>query len=139
MFMLTRLEDSVRVDPRQMGMPTAIALEEQIKILYFDKIINNVGLVVSLYDLVSIDGGDVHNGDGGVRFSVQFNLVMFRPFEGEVMLGRILKSNECVIPNHRCQVSLRHPLSCLCGACQADAGHQQWKCIHGACAGTASQ
>lgn len=105
--MLTRLEDSVRVDPGQMGMPTAIAVEEQIKALYFDKIIHNVGLVVSLYDLVSIDGGDVHNGDGGVRFSVHFNLVMFRPFEGEVMLGRIVNSNECVVLYHCCQVSFR--------------------------------
>jgi DNA-directed RNA polymerase subunit E'/Rpb7 len=94
MFMLTQLEDSVRVDPGQLGMPTAIAVEEQIKTLYFDRIIHNVGLVVSLYDLVSIEGGEVHNGDGGVRFSVQFNLMMFRPFEGEVLLGRIVKSNE---------------------------------------------
>lgn len=96
MFMLTQLEDSIRVEPGQLGMPTAIALEEQIKNLYFDKVIKNVGLVVSFYDFVSISGGDVHNGDGGVHFIVQFNLVIFRPFEGEVLLGRILKSNEYV-------------------------------------------
>jgi DNA-directed RNA polymerase subunit E'/Rpb7 len=94
MFMLTNIEDSIRVDPAQLGMPTAVAVEEQIKALYFDKVIHQVGLVVSLYDIVSIQGGDVHNGDGGAWFTAQFNLVVLRPFEGEVVLGRIHKSTE---------------------------------------------
>lgn len=135
MFMLTRLEDCVRVDPGQMGMPTTIALEEQIKALYFDKIINNVGLVVSLYDLVSIEGGDVHNGDGGLSFTVQFNLVMFRPFEGEVMLGRILKSNECAILHQ-----MRQVWGDSWAACSWGAKLILWITnTHGCFAGTASR
>lgn len=96
MFMLTAIEDNVRVDPSQLGGPASIAVEEQIKKLYFDKVINNVGLVVSLYDVTSIEGGDVQVGDGGVRFTAKFRLIIFRPFEGELLLGRIKISSEYV-------------------------------------------
>lgn len=97
MFMLTTVEDNVRVDPSQLGGPASLAVEDEIKKLYFDKVIKNVGLVISLYDITSIDGGDVQVGDGGVRFTAKFRLVIFRPFEGELLLGLIHKSSECVL------------------------------------------
>jgi DNA-directed RNA polymerase subunit E'/Rpb7 len=92
--MLTTIEDSIRVDPSQLGSPVPLAIEERVKELYFDKVLNNAGLVCSLYDILSIEGGDVHSGDGGARFRVRFRLVLFRPFEGEVLLGTILRSTE---------------------------------------------
>lgn len=94
MFMLTGVEDNVRVDPSQLGGPASLAVEEQLKKLYFDKVILDVGLVVSLYDITSIEGGDVQLGDGGVRFAVKFRLVVFRPFEGELLVGKIKKSTQ---------------------------------------------
>lgn len=96
MFMLTTIEDSVRISPEDLSAPAAIAIEKQLQLLYFDRVIPAVGLVISLYDITSIAGADVHSGDGGAVFAVTFRLVVFRPFEGEVLVGQIGDSSPCV-------------------------------------------
>jgi SHS2 domain found in N terminus of Rpb7p/Rpc25p/MJ0397 len=89
MFMLCQIEDHIRVEPAQLGISTASAVEQEIKRLYFDKVIQDVGLVITLYDLLKVKGGDVHTGDGGAHFEAEFRLVVFRPYEGEVLLGKV--------------------------------------------------
>ena len=89
MFMLSTIEDHIRVEPAQLGLSTASAVEQEIKRLYFDKVIPNVGLVITLYDILHIEGGDVHVGDGGAHFEAKFRIVVFRPYEGEVLLGKV--------------------------------------------------
>jgi DNA-directed RNA polymerase III subunit RPC8 len=96
MFMLTTISDTIRVDPSHLGLATATAIEQEIGRQYFDKVIHDVGLVISLYDLCSTGLGSVHSGDGGAHYQVNFRLVIFRPFEGEVILGKIAHSTACV-------------------------------------------
>jgi DNA-directed RNA polymerase subunit E'/Rpb7 len=95
MFMLTSITDTVRVDPASLGLATATAVEQEIGRLYFDKVIRDVGLVISLYDINSTGLGSVHSGDGGAHYLVSFRLVVFRPYEGEVILGKIAQSTAC--------------------------------------------
>jgi DNA-directed RNA polymerase III subunit RPC8 len=104
MFMLSLIEEHIRVEPAQLGLSTASAVEQQIKTLFFDKVIPNVGLVVSLYDIQSLSGGDVHIGDGGAHFVAQFRLVVFRPYEGEVLLGNVHVSSACAFHHSFCGV-----------------------------------
>ena len=99
MFMLSSIEEHIRIEPSQLGVSPVSAVENQIQQLFFDKVIPDAGLVVSLYDVTSITGGDVHTGDGGAHFTVQFRLVVFRPFKGEVLLGHIHRSSPCVAPS----------------------------------------
>ena len=61
-----------------------------------DKVIPGVGLVVTLYDLLEVGSGNIPPSDGAVHFRSKFRLVVFCPFEGEVLLGKLLKSTECV-------------------------------------------
>jgi len=93
MFMLTTVHDNIRVHPEELSAPAAVAIEGEIKRLYFDKVLPSVGLVVSLYDITAIAGGLVHSGDGGAHFKVSFRLVVFRPFEGEILVGQIADSS----------------------------------------------
>lgn len=51
-----------------------------------------VGLVVTVYDILDISGGDIYPSDGAAIFDVQFRLVAFLPFVGEVIIGRLIKS-----------------------------------------------
>ncbi len=61
---------------------------------YIDKVIFNLGLVVSLYDIESITGGHIYPNDGAAYFKVVFRVVVFRPFTGEVLLGTLASCNK---------------------------------------------
>lgn len=93
--MLSSVEDHVRVVPANLGLATVSAIELEIKRLYLDKVVADLGLVISIYDILSFHGGDIHPGDGGAHFKVKFRLVVFRPYEGEVMLGRVQSATPC--------------------------------------------
>lgn len=58
-----------------------------------DKVVPGVGLVVTVYDILDITGGDIYPSDGAAIFDVQFRLAVFLPFVGEVIVGRLVKSN----------------------------------------------
>ena len=77
----------VRIGPAQLVLFTANAIEQEVKQLYCDTVIPNVGLATTVYDILNIEGGDVHIGDGGAAFHVQFRLLVFRPFIGEVLIS----------------------------------------------------
>lgn len=53
-----------------------------------------MGLGITLYDVQSIEGGHIYPNDGAAHFRVRFRLVVFRPFAGEVLLGRLLSCNK---------------------------------------------
>ncbi|CAI5523144.1 unnamed protein product, partial [Closterium sp. Naga37s-1] len=54
-------------------------------------VLRNVGLCISLYDLQSVEGGFIFPSDPGPHFTVRFRLVVFSPFAGEVLVGRLVK------------------------------------------------
>ncbi|CAD7704380.1 unnamed protein product [Ostreobium quekettii] len=89
MFFLSTLEESIRLEPKDLDKPRADAISLVIEELFVDKIVQDLGLVVTLYDIVSIASGFVHHSDGGPRFQVVFRVVVFRPFAGEVIVGKI--------------------------------------------------
>ena len=47
-----------------------------------------MGLCISLYDLSKVSEGMIGQ-DGGAHVSVEFRMIVFRPFKGEVLTGRI--------------------------------------------------
>ncbi len=58
------------------------------------QVIPDVGLVVTIYDVTSIEGGHVYPNDGAAYFRSKFRLVVFRPFAGEVIVGKLLSCNK---------------------------------------------
>ena len=94
MFQIARLEDAnVKILPENLGRPRLEAITQEIESLYMDKVIKDLGLVVTLYEIVSIEGGTVYPGEGSAHFHVVFRVVVFRPFEGEVIEGRLKKAD----------------------------------------------
>ncbi|CAK9193327.1 hypothetical protein BDL97_01G199200 [Sphagnum fallax] len=89
MFVLTVLQDTLRIPPHNLSLPLQDALTRQICSLYFDKVLKDLGLCVTLYDIKAVEGGFVFPGDGAPRFTVDFRLVMFRPFVGEVLIAKL--------------------------------------------------
>ena len=97
----------------------------------FHQVVKDLGLCVTLYEIVSIEGGTVYPGEGSARFRVVFRVVVFRPFTGEVLEGRLKKANstglhisigffeDIFIPEHLLQAGQNFYASPLCSSTQA--------------------
>ena len=58
------------------------------------QVLQDVGLCVAMYDILYASEGFINHGDGCSYVTVQFRMVIFRPFIGEVLTGKIRSSNQ---------------------------------------------
>ncbi|XP_031487067.1 uncharacterized protein LOC116255407 isoform X1 [Nymphaea colorata] len=93
MFFLNVLEHTLQLPPDRHGRPLDQTLMEELEKLFVDKVIKDLGLCVSIYGLKSIDGGFILPGEGASTYTVVLGVVMFRPFVGEVIVGKIKSSD----------------------------------------------
>mmetsp|Transcript_17707 Transcript_17707/g.24470 ORF Transcript_17707/g.24470 Transcript_17707/m.24470 type:complete len:215 (+) Transcript_17707:86-730(+) len=116
MFILSVLSDShVRILPENLAKPREEAISDAIEDIYVDKVFPNLGLMISLYELVHFEGGTIYQLDGAATFTVTFKMVVFRPFVGEILTGKLIKSdskglqlslgffNDVYVPEHALQ------------------------------------
>lgn len=94
MFVLSDIEDTISVHPSAFGQPSLASISDQINIKYANKILVDVGLCISLFDILSCSEGKVRFGDGCLYYHVTFRLIVFRPFTQEVLTGKIKSSDE---------------------------------------------
>lgn len=94
MFIVCTLEDKLRVQPQDLGKPTLEAVTAEIERTYFDKVVPDLGLVITLYDILDIQGGFVFPSDGAAHFDTKFRLVVFKPFVGQVLVGKVESCNK---------------------------------------------
>ncbi|KAF9619072.1 hypothetical protein IFM89_005086 [Coptis chinensis] len=93
MFFLSLIEHTLRLPPHLLNLPLDQAIKGELETLFWDKVIANLGLCVSIYDIRNIDGGFIFPGDGASTFTVNFRWIMFRPFVGEVLSGEVEESD----------------------------------------------
>ncbi|KAI9681143.1 MAG: DNA-directed RNA polymerase III subunit rpc25 [Caeruleum heppii] len=101
MFILTTIADLVQIYPHDFQKPSAQAIEDNINAKYANKVVQKIGLCICMYDLLKASEGLIGHGDGTVNVNVEFRLVVFRPFKGEVILGKISSST-----NHGIKIRL---------------------------------
>ncbi|CAI9107709.1 OLC1v1007141C1 [Oldenlandia corymbosa var. corymbosa] len=94
MFRLSEIEHTFRLPPHRLDRPLAEAIKGELESLFVDKVIAYLGLCISIYDIRSIDGGFVFPGDGASTYTVKFRLIIFCPFVGEVIAGRLIDSTD---------------------------------------------
>ncbi|PRP78458.1 hypothetical protein PROFUN_13691 [Planoprotostelium fungivorum] len=95
MFVLVKCQDSVVIQPcyfRDQDLPRTI--RNEIRLKYTGKYINNVGLCITLHDISSIGDGYISSGEGYAQVKVVFRIIVFRPFEGELLQGQVIRSSE---------------------------------------------
>ncbi|KAL8232879.1 hypothetical protein R6Q57_002657 [Mikania cordata] len=93
MFNLTKLEHKLRLQPHLLSIPLNEAVKGELEGLFVDKVIANLGLCISVYDIESIDGGFIFANEGAPTYKVKFRIVVFRPFVGEIISARLKESN----------------------------------------------
>lgn len=87
MFILSELTDLIRILPQNFNLATPTALKDEIHIKYSNKVISNLGLGISVWDILEIKDGMLKPGDGGSYVEVKFRLIVWKPFVGEVLSG----------------------------------------------------
>ncbi len=69
-------------------------LTEQIELKYCNKVLVDAGLCISFYDFLEVGDPYIYPAEGATHQSVKFRLVVFRPFSGEIVVGRIVGSDK---------------------------------------------
>ncbi|KAI9858532.1 MAG: DNA-directed RNA polymerase III subunit rpc25 [Vezdaea acicularis] len=94
MFILTKFSDLVEITPEDFQKPSFEAIEDNLNAKYANKVIQKVGLCICVYDILTASEGYIGHGTGIANVNVEFRLVVFRPFKGEVLVGKISSSTE---------------------------------------------
>lgn len=89
MFTVSTLEDNVRVEPSDLQNPRAV--QNVLEGAFLDTVIPELGLVITIFDILDVQGGFIYPGDGAAHFVVKFRLVVFRPFVDQVLRGTVNK------------------------------------------------
>lgn len=89
MFILTKVNDLVRIPPDQFHRDTISAVTHQLNNKFSNKIIPHIGLCITIYDLLAVNEGQLKPGDGASYINVTFRALVFKPFVGEVITGWI--------------------------------------------------
>ncbi|KAK4982423.1 DNA-directed RNA polymerase III complex subunit Rpc25 [Elasticomyces elasticus] len=89
MFVVSAVQDTIQLVPQDFAKPSVQAISDNINAKYANKVIHKIGLCIGLFDIVSTSEGLIGNGTGVVSAHVDFRLVIWRPFKGEILTGRI--------------------------------------------------
>ncbi|ORY62239.1 RNA polymerase III subunit Rpc25 [Pseudomassariella vexata] len=89
MFILTKISDLVQVTPGDFEKKSRQAIEDNINAKYSNRVIQKIGLCICMYDLIWASEGLIGHGTGLVNINVEFRLLVFRPFKGETIVGKI--------------------------------------------------
>lgn len=93
MFQLAEIRHMVRIPPWNFGQSLNDAVIQELNKRLANKVVLNVGLCISLFDLTSLGDSYIFPGDGGSHTKVTFRYLVFRPFVEEIMEGTVKASN----------------------------------------------
>lgn len=94
MFSLALIDDTIKIEASQLGLDTVTALTFNINAKYSNRILPNVGLCIGHFDYSTISEGRLTNRDGCTYYKITFRLIVFRPFVGEVLVGKVSSCDE---------------------------------------------
>jgi len=93
MFVLAVVLDTIRTIPENFNRDSKEVIIEQIEIKFANKVLADVGLCICFYDFVEVGDPYVYPGEGSAHQRVKFRLVVFRPFVGEILVGKLISSS----------------------------------------------
>ncbi|KAI3406394.2 rpc25 [Candida oxycetoniae] len=91
MFILSEIQDLVRIPPHSFNIPIQHSITDELNKKLANKIVPNLGLMITTWDLLDIKDGLLKPGDGGSYVEVRFRYIVFKPFKGETLTGWVTK------------------------------------------------
>ncbi|GAB5585717.1 DNA-directed RNA polymerase III complex subunit Rpc25 [Umbelopsis nana] len=127
MFILAVLKDTIKIEPADFRKPKQEAITDEVNKKYANKVVQEIGLCVSLFDITEASEGVIHHGDGCSYVKATFRMVVFRPFANEILTGTIKSCSE-----HGIRVSvgffddINIPKTCLQPGTEFDPVEHVW-------------
>ncbi|MEZ0345023.1 MAG: DNA-directed RNA polymerase [Infirmifilum sp.] len=90
MYKIMRLEDVIRIPPRLFGKPLNEAALEILRESFEGRVLEGIGLVVSVLDAVASEEGYLTFGEAGSYHRAQFTALVFSPVNQEVVEGEVV-------------------------------------------------
>ncbi|WRT64662.1 uncharacterized protein IL334_001596 [Kwoniella shivajii] len=97
MFVLVGVRDTVPVAPKTFDIPPATTIQDSLNKKYANKLVPDKGLALSVFDILTAEDGKVTWGNGLMYYKVSFRLMLFAPFVGEVIVGKVLSTEKSYI------------------------------------------
>ena len=90
---LARLKDTIHIAPSEFGKPLLTAVTDALSAKYPNKVLPGLGLCIALHDILHVGESHLHPGNAAQHTAVEFHLVIFKPYVGEVMTGTVVASD----------------------------------------------
>lgn len=94
MYLVSKIEDTVRIPPNRFGDPLKDVAVEILNENYVGKIDKKLGLMVTVKEIEEIGTGKVIMGDGAAYHDVTFNALFFKPELHEIVEGEVIEITE---------------------------------------------
>ena len=89
MFNLVCITDTVKIPPWLFNVSLEDAVKVELNRRFANKVVHNVGLFISLFDILKCEDSFIFPGDGSSHTKIHFRFIVFRPFIDEVLIGKI--------------------------------------------------
>jgi DNA-directed RNA polymerase III subunit RPC8 len=112
MFVLTLMKDIVELPPVEFDRDTLSVLTDVIDMKFSNRVIQDVGLIVCMRSFTHIGDAYLYPSQGAAHHQVEFQLIVFRPFIGELITGTVSRCtrdgvyvslgffNDVFVPSH---------------------------------------
>ncbi|WWC86796.1 uncharacterized protein L201_001675 [Kwoniella dendrophila CBS 6074] len=97
MFVLVGVRDTVPIAPKTFDISPAITIQDALNKKYANKLVPDKGLALSVFDILTAEDGKVTWGNGQMYYKVSFRLMLFAPFVGEVIVGKVVSTTKSYV------------------------------------------
>jgi len=94
LYLVSKIEDTVRIPPSRFGDPLENVAVEILNESYVGKIDKKLGLMVTVKEIEELGIGKVIMGDGAAYHDVLFTALFFKPELHEIVEGEVIEITE---------------------------------------------
>ncbi|MFB6100109.1 MAG: DNA-directed RNA polymerase [Candidatus Nanohalobium sp.] len=94
MYKRLTIQDSVRVPPQHLGENVDESVRDGLRDEVEGEIVEDVGVVLGVEGVNSVEGGDIEPEDAGIHYQVEYEALVFEPELHEVINGEVVDITE---------------------------------------------
>ncbi|MFB6158387.1 MAG: DNA-directed RNA polymerase [Candidatus Nanohalobium sp.] len=94
MYKRLTIQDSVRVPPQHLGENVDESVRDGLREEVEGEIVEDVGVVLGVEGVNSVEGGDIEPEDAGIHYQVEYEALVFEPELHEVINGEVVDITE---------------------------------------------